>query len=67
MSEGQVKQWLQNLLFRFPLQQTLAKFTQHRRIEARIGQIETEHVLPIQPPTNGVSSLLKRSVPRQIA
>ena len=56
----EIKQVLQNQLVCFSLQQTLAKFTQNGCVKARVGELKTEHIFPIQAPTNGIGCLLIR-------
>src|SRR6266536_1352436 len=58
--ERQIKERLQNQLVRFSFQQTLAKFTQDGRVKARVGELKTEQILPVQSPTNGFCRLLIR-------
>src|SRR5258708_3209024 len=53
-----IQQRLQNLLFRFSFDQALAKFTEHRGIEAWISQFQAQQIFPIEPPSNRISRLL---------
>lgn len=58
--EREIKQGLQNQLVCFSFQQSLAKFTQNGCVKARVGELKTEHIFPVQSPTNGIGGLLIR-------
>lgn len=54
---GLVKQPLKEELFKITGQEALTEFTEHRRVEAGIGEFQPKHVFPINSGANRVSRL----------
>src|SRR4051812_41921946 len=54
---GDLEHPLQQALLRATSQKTISKLTEHAEVKARVGQLEAEQVLPVDPRSNRLSRL----------
>ena len=52
-----LQQLVEEELFGAARQQAVPEFTQHRKVEARIGQLETQQILPVDARADGLGRL----------
>jgi hypothetical protein len=57
-----LQQYVQQEGFRAPSEQPIPKFTQHRKIEAWVAELQPQQVLPINACADGLRRLAVREV-----